>query len=346
MSEVYTGEGLVTIKNPGNSKIEIEISGNEKQETREGKNLYNVYDTEGRNFNSTLLKIDDEDKISLEDYTNSSDTTKWIDFNTNISQKIKASTVYYVVTEIFSVSGSGNLTVVSTNATAPGQFATSVSYNFSALAAGDVKIAQITSRKDLSNCVSMLRSFLQFTSGQSGSIEFRVSVLENSVTAEDFVYEKFGESPSFDYPSEVNAVGQDVNLFNNIKTINGGVDNNTSKIVASTANRLFVCECEPKETYTVSKNIKTDIARFRIDCSDELPDIGSVVTKLIYDNTRLQATVTTTSNAKYLILTMCDVGSHESVQIDDVLNNIKVQKGDFATPQTPYRARLYRAKSC
>ena len=212
MSEVYTGEGLVTINNPGNSKIEIEMSGNEKQATRDGKNLYNVYDTEGRNFNSTLLKIDDEDKISLEDYTNSSDTTKWIDFNTNISSKIKASTVYYVVTEIFSVSGSGNLTVVSTNATAPGQFTTSVSYNFSALAAGDVKIAQITSREDLSNCVSMLRSFLQFTSGQSGSIEFRVSVLENSVTAEDFKYEKYGESPSFYYPSEVRTVENSINF--------------------------------------------------------------------------------------------------------------------------------------
>ena len=122
---------MIHIENTTGARFNtLEIFGNEKQDTREGKNLYNVYDTEGRNFNSTLLKIDDEDKISLEDYTNSSDTTKWIDFNTNISSKIKASTVYYVVTEIFSVSGSGNLTVVSTNATAPGQFTTSVSYNF------------------------------------------------------------------------------------------------------------------------------------------------------------------------------------------------------------------------
>ena len=212
LTEDNEGE-LVHIENTTGARFNsLEIFGNEKQETREGKNLYNVYDTEGRNFNSTLLKIDDEDKISLEDYTNSSDTTKWIDFNTNISQKIKASTVYYVVTEIFSVSGSGNLTVVSTNASAPGQFATSVSYNFSALAAGDVKIAQITSREDLSNCVSMLRSFLQFTAGQGGSISFRVSVLEKSVTAEDFKYEKYGESPSFYYPSEVKAVENSINL--------------------------------------------------------------------------------------------------------------------------------------
>ena len=214
LTEDNEGE-LVHIENTTGARFNsLEIFGNEKQETREGKNLYNVYDTEGRNFNSTLLKIDDEDKISLEDYTNSSDTTKWIDFNTNISSKIKASTVYYVVTEIFNVNGSGNLTVVSTNASIPGQFATSVSYNFSALAAGDVKIAQITSREDLSACVSMLRSFLQFTSGQSGSISFRVSVLEKSVTAEDFKYEKYGESPGFDYPSKIETVGNNINIFN------------------------------------------------------------------------------------------------------------------------------------
>lgn len=223
LTEDNEGE-LVHIENTTGARFNsLEIFGNERQETRDGKNLYNVYDTEGRNFNSTLLKIDDEDKISLEDYTNSSDTTKWIDFNTNISSKIKASTVYYVVTEIFSVSGSGNLTVVSTNATAPGQFTTSVSYNFSALAAGDVKIAQITSREDLSNCVSMLRSFLQFNAGQGGSISFRVSVLEKSVTAEDFKYEKYGESPSFYYPSEVRAVENSINLKICNKNLN---DNN------------------------------------------------------------------------------------------------------------------------
>ena len=223
LTEDNEGE-MIHIENTTGARFNtLEIFGNEKQDTREGKNLYNVYDTEGRNFNSTLLKIDDEDKISLEDYTNSSDTTKWIDFNTNISQKIKASTVYYVVTEIFSVSGSGNLTVVSTNASILGQFATSVSYNFSALAAGDVKIAQITSREDLSNCVSMLRSFLQFNAGQGGSISFRVSVLEKSVTAEDFKYEKYGESPSFYYPSEVKTVENSINLKICNKNLN---DNN------------------------------------------------------------------------------------------------------------------------
>ena len=92
LTEDNSGE-LVHIENTTGARFNsLEIFGNEKQETREGKNLYNVYDTEGRNFNSTLLKIDDEDKISLEDYTNSSDVTKWVNFETNINQEIKANT--------------------------------------------------------------------------------------------------------------------------------------------------------------------------------------------------------------------------------------------------------------
>ena len=223
LTEDNEGE-LVHIENTTGARFNsLEICGNEKQETREGKNLYNVYDTEGRNFNSTLLKIDDEDKISLEDYTNSSDVTKWVNFETNINQEIKANTDYYVVTEIFNVNGEGRLTTVSLNASPSGQFATSVSYNFSALAAGDVKIAQITSREDLSTCVSMLRSFLQFTAGQGGSISFRVSVLEKSVTAEDFKYERYGESPSFNYLSEIKTVENSINLKICNKNLN---DNN------------------------------------------------------------------------------------------------------------------------
>lgn len=222
LTEDNEGE-LVHIENTTGARFNsLEIFGNEKQETREGKNLYNVRDTSGQAFNSSL-KVAEDDTISLDNYTNTGTSTKWLDFRTNPEPKLQANKVYYIVTEIFSVSGSGNLTVVSTNASAPGQFATSVSYNFSALAAGDVKIAQITSREDLSNCVSMLRSFLQFSAGQGGSISFRVSVLEKSVTAEDFKYEKYGESPSFYYPSEVKAVENSINFKICNKNLN---DNN------------------------------------------------------------------------------------------------------------------------
>lgn len=200
----------------------MEIFGNEKQATRDGKNLYNVRDTTGQAFNSNL-KVDDEDFISLDNYTNIGSATQWLDFRTNPEPKLQANKVYYIVTEIFSVSGNGILGVVTTNADNMGQFAQRVTYHFEDLNAGDIKVATATTREDLSACLTETRSYIQMNAGETGSIEFRISILEDEVTAEDFKYEKYGESPSFNYPSEVRTVENSINLKICNKNLN---DNN------------------------------------------------------------------------------------------------------------------------
>lgn len=212
LTENNEGE-LIRITDATGSRFNsIEIQGNQKQETREGKNLYNVRDTSGQNFNSAL-KVNEDDVVSLQDYTNTADITKWLDFRTNPEPKLKANTQYYVVTEIFSVSGNGLLGVITTNADNMGQFVQGVAYQFKDLKAGDIKVATATTREDLSACLTETRSYIQISAGETGSIEFRISILEKSVTAEDFQYEKYGESPSFNYPSEIKAVEDNINLI-------------------------------------------------------------------------------------------------------------------------------------
>ena len=93
-----------------------------------------------------------------------------------------------------------------------GQFAQGVAYHFEDLNAGDIKVATATTREDLSACLTETRSYIQMNAGETGSIEFRISILEDEVTAEDFVYEKYGESPSFDYPSKIETVENSINL--------------------------------------------------------------------------------------------------------------------------------------
>lgn len=213
LTEDNEGE-LVHIENTTGARFNsLEIFGNEKQDTREGRNLYNVRDTSGQAFNSSL-KVAEDDTISLDNYTNTGTSTKWLDFRTNPETKLKANTLYYIVTEIFSVSGNGILGVVTTNADSMGQFAQGVTYHFEDLNAGDIKVATATTKEDLSACLTETRSYIQMNAGETGSIEFRISILEDEVTAEDFVYEKYGESPSFDYPSEVECVGDNKNVFN------------------------------------------------------------------------------------------------------------------------------------
>ena len=182
-----------------------------KKLTREGRNLYNVRDTSGQAFNSSL-KVAEDDTISLDNYTNTGTSTKWLDFRTNPEPKLQANKVYYIVTEIFSVSGNGILGVVTTNADNMGQFAQGVTYHFEDLNAGDIKVATATTREDLSACLTETRSYIQMNAGETGSIEFRISILEDEVTAEDFEYEKYGESPSFNYLSEIKTVENSINL--------------------------------------------------------------------------------------------------------------------------------------
>lgn len=211
LTEDNEGE-LLHIENTTGARFNsLEICGNDKQDTREGRNLYNVRDTNGQAFNSNL-KVDDEDFISLDNYTNIGSATQWLDFRTNPEPKLQANKVYYIVTEIFSVSGNGILGVVTTNADSMGQFAQGVTYHFEDLNAGDIKVATATTREDLSACLTETRSYIQMNAGETGSIEFRISILEDEVTAEDFVYEKYGESPSFNYPSEIKAVENSINL--------------------------------------------------------------------------------------------------------------------------------------
>ena len=211
LTEDNEGEMLHITNTTGARFNSLEIFGNEKQETREGKNLYNVRDTSGQAFNSSL-KVAEDDTISLDNYTNTGTSTKWLDFRTNPEPKLQANKVYYIVTEIFSVSGNGILGVVTTNADNMGQFAQGVAYRFEDLNAGDIKVATATTREDLSACLTETRSYIQMNAGETGSIEFRISILEDEVTVEDFEYEKYGESPSFNYPSEVRTVENSINF--------------------------------------------------------------------------------------------------------------------------------------
>ena len=58
------------------------------------------------------------------------------------------------------------------------------------------RIQVLTSRADLSDAGSMLRTYVAFTPGASGTIKFRLSVLEDtSITAETFEYEPYEDIP-------------------------------------------------------------------------------------------------------------------------------------------------------
>lgn len=157
--------------------VEIDVS---------NKQLFNIRDlVKGMG----ALNLDEEDFVTVTVDNSSGTSTKYYNVYTNPSKLIKPNTKYYLIMEIKKVSGTGNIFNHSTNETDhKPQFSGSKGYNFTNLIVGDIKIDEITSLEDLTNSNSMLRTFLSFNEGQSGSITFRLSVLEEEPDSDTFEY--------------------------------------------------------------------------------------------------------------------------------------------------------------
>ena len=175
------------------------VDGITTQQTRNGRQLYNVNDVQTMTSGMT---VDEEGWISVS-YDNTIGTsTKYFNYFTN-NLDLKPNTQYSIITEIKEVSG--NLTLYSANRmNNGGQFVNSVSYAFDSSKSNLVYKRLNTTIKSFDGVVYGLRTFVQFSKGQSGSIKFRLSVLEDTTINENnFVYEPYGISPSPSYPSEI-----------------------------------------------------------------------------------------------------------------------------------------------
>ena len=111
---------------------------------------------------------------------------------------LKPTTNYNVVLEVKNISGKGTLVVCSFGSfgtTNEGQFNTSYRPDFSTLQANKIYNKICTTRSETNNVTTSTRTYVQANPGQSGSITFRISVLEDtSITPENFVYQPYQET--------------------------------------------------------------------------------------------------------------------------------------------------------
>ena len=158
--------------------------------TRTGLNKYDYKDIATKHSNITY----DEDGWITASYDNSAGNgIVYMNYFTNRIQ-LKPSTAYTVITEIKEVSGTGTLVSVSThnNPVTTSQFTTNIFYYFNSMTNNSVQFHHTTSTDNANECWYALRTFLQFSAGQSGSITFRLSILEGTILKHNnFVYEPF-----------------------------------------------------------------------------------------------------------------------------------------------------------
>lgn len=205
LAEASSTNNNYVLENTGDSELAyLKLEGKTTQETRSGRNLYNYKDTNA--YVTSGITVDDEGWISITYDNTSGSSIAYFNYWTN-NLNLQTNTNYNIITEIKSVSGSGALFPMS-SFTSSGQFLDYIAYGFDGISNNDV-IAQIKTTKDNFTYIGDgLRTFIQFDVGQSGSITFRISVLEDTtITPTSFVYEPYGAMPSPSYPSEMISVG-------------------------------------------------------------------------------------------------------------------------------------------
>lgn len=203
--------------------MSLKGEGKSEQYTTIGKQLYNINSIHNKPDSVSV----DKDGWITATYDNSTGTsTKYLNIITN-NLNIKTSTEYAIISQIKSVSGNGLLytnSYFSNESIISGQFQSSSSYKFNSLAKDTTKVSVRKSLDSFENIEdSGLRTLVSFAAGESGSITFRISVIEDTtVTAENFVYEPYtgGQpSPNPDYPQEIETI-QAYNLLNIVDTEN------------------------------------------------------------------------------------------------------------------------------
>lgn len=330
-----------------------------------GKNFFNLND---KKTVDSLITVDEDDWISIT-YNNTGSTVKYVNYKTNASNKIKANTNYALFLEVKSVSGTGSVYIVSDGITdEKSQFSGNTNVDFSNLNNNKIYKYTITSRADLTaiEINTMLRSFVRFNAGQSGSITFRISVLEDtSVTTDNFVYEPYWEQiHTLDLKNtelcaikneDGNVVEKDRDVFRNNKwqwekkikkfILNGTEDwqavEGSSATTSSTKGVFYVLNKENIQVTSHFKNNNLTSITNNVTAFNNLQDNSFNVRRGTVDRiyfrksditelTEFKAYLSNSNVTAYSILATpeyIDCTAEQSVVLDKLYNNFELNKG-------------------
>lgn len=212
----------------GGKVIDYKIFGNTKQNITSGKQLFNYLDT---NSDITNFNIYNNGFIEIT-YDNSyGSSSRFYNYYTN-NLNLKTNTQYSIILEVEKITGDFLLALY-TDDFGRGQFVSNIDkIDVSTLEEKTTYVYKATTKTNFENSTAGLRTYIQYEPHKKGTIKFRISVYEDlEITPQNFVYEKFGASPSPDYPSEIKSVGELQNIQGNITYALGNfTSNNASRL--------------------------------------------------------------------------------------------------------------------
>ena len=199
----------INVKDSSDLNAKIGVYGISEQETREGYNLFNNTKTI-----SNVTYNSEEDKWVF----NLSNIYDHIALKDNFFENIKANTTYTMYLNILKNTANNIITFN------PSNTVWSAGFNIQAGKTG-VVINNIKTKEDLSTALYDL--WFSHLNTITGEFEAQIMLLEGTFTLQNIPnYEKYGASPSPEFPSEIENVTGDIDitvcnksLFNNTKTI-------------------------------------------------------------------------------------------------------------------------------
>lgn len=123
------------------------------------------------------------------------------------------------------------------------------------------------------------------------------------------------------------------NLFNPNNALNAFLDSSTLVISKIDTCLVVYIECEPDTTYTVSKMAGT---RFSAAYTTITPADQVTFNGLIQNLTGTSITITTGSDAAYLVVWVYNSQYDTSVTAEEMLATVQIEKDDTATDYEPY----------
>lgn len=174
-------------------------------------------------------------------------------------------------------------------------------------------------------------SSMTFTITNANVARMRIVDNSNNLTTK---YTLTTEAISPDYPSPVETVGQNVNIFDkdNANTLNAIINGTTKQIAKFDTCRSIYISCDNNEDYTISRKAGT---RFVVGTTTNIPVLNATCNQIVQNNTADSITIKTTENDNYLVVFYYNSGT-DTLTEEEIRNSIKIEKGLVATPYSPY----------
>lgn len=317
-SIALTGEASgenIHIEDSSNARCEIEIGGNQKQETRSGKNRINLGLLGSGTLNGVTYTYNESNQSITFNGTCTKDNTRFIiNDNANIQTIAKKTTLtaQYLA---------GSVSNYFTARIADNEWKHNLLLSLLTLNSSNNKVS-LTETEDMVGVHIDIKA-------NSGTI-FNNFTIQLMLTDEvDTEYEMYGASPSMNFPSEVKSVGSNVNYFDKDSVTNSLIILESGNLYPNDSWRTTDFIEVIANTYTLSWESTTDYFQCNIAFYDKDKKYLSYIQ---YTNRTFSNTFDIKDNAKYMRISY----SVKAGETSYTREKIKLETGNKRTKYSSY----------